>query len=231
MLLQSQNPSFACKVVSFKRKPLPPDKMVAVYCSSSTRPDSGGKAEEDYHKAQKLGKLLADNGYGVLTGGSVGSMEALNKGCKENGGYSVGVTLDLLKTEQKPNEYCDKVVHTDHFYPRLDEYRKRTSFQVAEPGGVGTVMEVMDMLCMLLTNRTGHQHQGQIILRDKEFWQGFKDWLSGEPLKRGYIAQSRIDALKLVDTPEEVLAEIKKGPEYDPIKIQEKWGGKFFLYC
>ena len=217
-------------VLSFKAKQqvVSPDKIVAVYGSSSTRPGCGGAAQKDYEDAQKLGMLLAKEGYGVLTGGSVGSMEAVNKGCKEAGGHSIGVTLELLKKEQKANDYCDELIRTDHFYPRLEKYREKSSFQVAGPGGVGTVMEVMEMLCMLLTNRTHHQHQGEIMLMDKKFWGGFKEWLQGEPLKRGYIQQSRIDALKLVDTPEEVVEEIKKGPQYDPIGIQNKWGGKFY---
>ncbi|MEW5820001.1 MAG: deoxyribose-phosphate aldolase [Cyanobacteriota bacterium] len=205
----------------YKDDKYPAEKIVAIYGSSRTRPE--GQGAQDYSEAKELGKLLAEKGYGVLTGGSVGTMEAANKGCYENGGHSVGVALNLLDTEQKPNDYLDEFYKYSDFYSRLNKYRDRSSYQVAAPGGIGTMMEIFDMMGMLITNKVKHQHQEQIHLMDKEFYQGLIKWMWDQPVKRGYITPEQMKILNLVDTPQEVVAGIEKGISYDPAGLTAKF--------
>ena len=181
---------------------------------------------QDYHDAKKLGTVLAKNGYGVLTGGSCGTMEAANKGCFEHGCHSVGVTLELPFSEQKPNEYLDEFYRYKDFYPRLNKYRNRSSYQVACPGGIGTIMEIFDALGMILTGKADKgnnpKHQKQIILQDREFYQGLVDWLWAEPVRRGYISPETMKMIKITDNAEETLKEIQKGTDYDPANLGKK---------
>jgi len=94
----------------------------------------------EYAEAMRLGRLLAERGYAVCSGGYLGVMEAVSRGAREAGGHVLGVTMNQFRAE--PNRYLSEKIATDHFYDRLQQLIRRSSGFVAVRGGMGTVTEV-----------------------------------------------------------------------------------------
>jgi uncharacterized protein (TIGR00730 family) len=171
---------------------------VSVFGSARTK-------EEDkyYQLAVEISKSISEAGYGVITGGGPGIMEAGNKGASIAGGTSVGLNIDL-PFEQHDNPYIDpdKSLDFDYFFVRKVMFVKYSQGFVVMPGGFGTLDELFEAITLIQTHKIG---RFPIILVGSEFWTGLLDWIKNIMLKEGNISPGDLDLIKIVDTPDEVV--------------------------
>lgn len=171
---------------------------VSVFGSARTK-------EEDkyYQLAVEISKSISEAGYGVITGGGPGIMEAGNKGASIAGGTSVGLNIDL-PFEQHDNPYIDpdKSLDFDYFFVRKVMFVKYSQGFVVMPGGFGTLDELFEAITLIQTHKIG---KFPIILVGSEFWTGLLDWIKNIMLKEGNISPGDLDLIKIVDTPDEVV--------------------------
>lgn len=172
---------------------------VSVFGSARTKPDN-----PYYKEAQKVGKLLADAGFGVITGGGPGIMEAANKGAHESGGKSIGVGIEL-PFEASMNEYVDLGVENRYFFTRKLMFLKYSQAFVICPGGLGTLDELFEALTLA---QCGHNVKYPIVLIGKKYWGGLIDWMQETLWKNGAVSQKDFDLFRLVDTAEEAVEKI-----------------------
>lgn len=176
-------------------------KAISVFGSARSRP---GDAE--YELAVQLGRRLAENGYGVITGGGPGIMEAANKGACEAGGMSVGLGIEL-PFEQGLNEYVDLGINFRYFFARKTMFVKYAQGFVVLPGGFGTMDELFESLTLV---QTGKVTQFPIVLMGTEFWGGMIDWLRTQLAGSKKIAPDDLDLLTLTDDLDEVMSVIRE---------------------
>jgi uncharacterized protein (TIGR00730 family) len=148
-----------------------------------------------YEAARRAGRLFAEAGFAVVTGGGPGVMEAANRGAREAGGVSVGFNIELPH-EQRANPYVDIQVMFDHFYARKVMLVKAAEGFVLFPGGFGTLDELFESLTLEQTNKV---LDFPVSLVGTEYWQGLLDWLAAEPLRRGMISPDDERLLFLTD--------------------------------
>ncbi len=172
---------------------------VSIFGSARTKPDN-----EYYILAEEIAYNLTRNGYGVITGGGPGIMEAGNKGAERGEGASVGLNIDLPH-EQSSNPYidADKNIDFDYFFVRKVMFVKYAQAFVVLPGGFGTLDELFEAITLIQTNKIG---KFPIVLVGTEFWTGLMDWIKNT-LSDKFHTISEIDftLFKIVDTPEEVI--------------------------
>ena len=177
---------------------------VSIFGSARTKPE-----EKYYQLTVDVAKKIVAHGYGVITGGGPGVMEAGNKGAHLGGGTSVGLNIDL-PFEQHDNPYIDndKSLDFDYFFVRKVMFVKYSQGFVVMPGGFGTLDELFEAITLIQTNKI---QKFPIILVGTEFWSGLFDWVK-KTLRDSFatISPGDIDLLHLVDTPEEVLAILDK---------------------
>lgn len=164
----------------------------------------------DYALAKEMSGVVAEEGYGILTGDATGAMEAAKLGAKEKGGYCVGVAL---KGEKLIEHGLDELYVENTWHTRLERFnnRARAPFTIVMPGGEGSISKLWGkMIQNLLDLRDGSTSNPKVILVDKNYWQPMIDWMKGSPSERGYIKSSKHDMLKLIDNPEELRAIIRK---------------------
>ncbi|MEC3964553.1 TIGR00730 family Rossman fold protein [Flagellimonas halotolerans] len=156
-----------------------------------------------YDLAVKISKKISEAGYGVITGGGPGIMEAGNKGANLAGGTSVGLNIDL-PFEQHDNPYIDddKSLDFDYFFVRKVMFVKYSQGFVVMPGGFGTLDEFFEALTLIQTHKI---HTFPIILVGTEFWKGLMDWIKNTLVEAGNISAKDLDLIKLVDTEDEVV--------------------------
>lgn len=156
-----------------------------------------------YDLAVKISKKISEAGYGVITGGGPGIMEAGNKGANLAGGTSVGLNIDL-PFEQHDNPYIDddKSLDFDYFFVRKVMFVKYSQGFVVMPGGFGTLDEFFEALTLIQTHKI---HTFPIILVGTEFWKGLMDWIKNTLIEAGNISAKDLDLIKLVDTEDEVV--------------------------
>ncbi len=171
---------------------------VSVFGSARTKPDN-----KYYKLAEEISFKLTKAGYGVISGGGPGIMEAANKGAKAGGGKSVGLNIEL-PFEQNPNPYIDsdKLISFKYFFVRKVMFLKYSQGFVAMPGGFGTIDELAEALTLIQTNKLA---RFPIILVGTEYWKGLIDWIKNTMLIDGYISPGDIDLFKIVDTSDEVI--------------------------
>ncbi|MFH1159735.1 MAG: TIGR00730 family Rossman fold protein [bacterium] len=166
----------------------------------------------DNHKYYKLTEeiayLLTKSGFGIITGGGQGIMEAANKGAHFAGGKSVGLNI-ALPFEQKPNPFIDsnKLLTFDYFFVRKTMFMKYSMGFICLPGGFGTLDEMTEAITLIQTKKLA---PFPIILVVKTYWQGFVDWVRGSLLKAGNISEEDLDLFVLVDTAEEAVRAINE---------------------
>ena len=158
-----------------------------------------------YQEAKKFGKLITKEGYGVITGGGPGIMEAANKGAKDNEGVSVGVGIEL-PFESGMNEYVQKGVENRYFFTRKVMFLKYSQGFVVFPGGLGTLDEFFEALTLA---QCGHNISYPIVLVGKKYWGGLMDWLMNTVNTNGMVSLKDFDLFKLVDTAAEAVEIIK----------------------
>lgn len=175
---------------------------VSIFGSARSKPDS-----EEYKAAEKLAFLLAKAGYGVITGGGPGVMEAANKGASEAGGVSVGLHIKL-PNEQSCNQYVTTRCSFRYFFIRKFMFVKYAKAYIVMPGGMGTIDELSEAFVL---TQTGKTKPFPIILFDSSFWSGFLEWLGQKMVRQNFIKEEEIESLLMVcDTPEEVVAHLRK---------------------
>ena len=160
-----------------------------------------------YATAREIGRLLANEGYAIITGGGPGVMEAANRGCQEGGGMSVGCNIELPH-EQHTNPYVDLTVEFRYFFARKTMFVKYADGFVILPGGFGTMDELFEALTLIQTGKIRHF---PIILVGTEFFGGLLGWLRARLLADGMIDAGDLDLIAVTDDPAEVVAIIQKG--------------------
>lgn len=171
---------------------------VSIFGSARTQ-----SSDHYYELAVNVAKRIAESGYGIITGGGPGIMEAGNKGANMAGGTSVGLNIDL-PFEQHNNAFIDrdKSLDFDYFFVRKVMFVKYSQGFVVMPGGFGTLDELFEAMTLIQTNKI---HTFPIILVGSEFWGGLIDWIKNTMLKAGNISPEDLDLIHLVDTEDEVV--------------------------
>ena len=162
-----------------------------------------------YRLAEDIAYNLTQHGYGVITGGGPGIMEAANKGAKRGNGKSVGINIDL-PFEQKPNSYidADKLITFDHFFVRKLMFMKYAQGFIVLPGGFGTFDELFEAITLIQTRKIG---KFPIILVGRHFWKGLLDWVKEVMLnEENNISPDDLNIFTIVDTADEAVDNIKK---------------------
>ncbi len=157
-----------------------------------------------YKLAEDIAFKLTQNGYGVITGGGPGIMEAANKGAKRGNGKSVGINIDL-PFEQRPNSFIDsdKLITFDHFFIRKVMFMKYAQGFIVLPGGFGTFDELFEAITLIQTRKIG---KFPIILVGKKYWNGLIRWIKEEMLAEEHnISNEDLDLFTLVDTSDQAV--------------------------
>lgn len=160
-----------------------------------------------YMLAEEIAYKLTEHGYGVITGGGPGIMEAANKGASRGNGKSVGINIDL-PFEQSANKYIDpdKLITFDHFFVRKVMFMKYAQGFIVLPGGFGTFDELFEALTLIQTKKIG---KFPIILVGKEYWEGLVEWIKKTMLsEEENISSEDMDLFSVVETADEVIARI-----------------------
>jgi len=173
----------------------------AVTLFGSARALEGSKPYED---ARSVGRLFAEAGWAVITGGGPGVMEGGNRGAQEGGGLSVGFNIKLPH-EQHGNRYCDIAYTFDHFYARKVCFVRPAEGFVIFPGGFGTLDELFESLTLI---QTGTILYFPVVLFDSDYWGEMVEWIRGELLADGMISAPDIELLHLTDDPEVALRHV-----------------------
>jgi len=172
---------------------------VSVFGSARTQADN-----PYYIQAEEIAFKLTEKGYGVITGGGPGIMEAANKGAKRGNGKSVGLNIEL-PFEQSANPYIDndKLINFDYFFVRKVMFMKYAQGFVVLPGGVGTLDELFEAITLIQTDKIG---RFPIVLVGKVFWEGLIDWIKATMLDKEHnISAHDLDLFSIVDTPKEAV--------------------------
>ncbi len=186
------------------------EKMSAIGPSVSIFGSARTKPEHKYYKlAEEVASIIVNAGYGVITGGGPGIMEAGNKGAHLAGGTSVGLNIEL-PFEQHDNPYIDsdKSLDFDYFFVRKVMFVKYSQGFVVMPGGFGTLDELFEAITLIQTNKI---EKFPIILVGTEFWEGLMDWVKKTLLDSfANISPGDMDLIHLVDTADEVVEILDK---------------------
>jgi len=171
---------------------------VSIFGSARTKSD-----DPYYLLAEEIAFKLTQHGFGVITGGGPGIMEAGNKGAHRGKGTSVGLNIEL-PFEQHDNPWIDsdKNLEFDYFFVRKVMFVKYSQGFVVMPGGFGTLDELFEAITLIQTKKIG---RFPIILVGTEFWAGLFEWVKKTLLEQGNISPSDLDLFKLVDTADEVV--------------------------
>ncbi len=175
---------------------------VSIFGSARTKPDS------PYYKlAEEIAYLLTKKGFGVITGGGPGIMEAANKGAHFAGGKSVGLNIDLPH-EQRPNPFIDqdKFINFNYFFVRKVMFMKYAQGYVVLPGGFGTLDELFEAITLIQTNKLV---RFPIVLVVRDYWDGLIKWIKERMLEEQKISQEEMDIFSVVDTAEEAIGVVE----------------------
>ena len=174
---------------------------VSIFGSARTRPD-----DPQYKKAEAIAALFVKNGFGVITGGGGGIMEAANKGAAEAGGTSVGLNI-RLPFEQKPNPYATIQMEFKYFFIRKVMFIKYAAAYVVMPGGFGTMDELFEVITLVQTRRI---RPFPIIMVGTDYWGGLLEWIRSQLLAQSFIYPKDMDIIQVLDDPEEIVGTVRK---------------------
>ncbi len=172
---------------------------VSIFGSARTTPDN-----KYYSLTVEIASKLATSGYGVITGGGPGIMEAANKGAQETGGKSVGLNIDL-PFEQNHNPYIDAEhnLEFDYFFVRKVIFVKYSQAFVVMPGGFGTLDEMFEAMTLIQTKKINNR---PVVLVGKAYWAGLLDWIKKVMLEdESNISPTDLNLFALVDTADEAV--------------------------
>jgi len=161
-----------------------------------------------YKLAEEIAYLLTKKGFGVITGGGPGIMEAANKGAHFAGGKSVGLNIDLPH-EQRPNPFIDqdKFINFNYFFVRKVMFMKYAQGYVVLPGGFGTLDELFEAITLIQTNKLV---RFPIVLVVKDYWDGLIKWVKERMLEENKISAEEMDIFSVVDTAEEAIGVVEE---------------------
>ena len=166
-------------------------------------------SEDPYYKlAEEVGFKLTQNGFGVITGGGPGIMEAGNKGANRGKGLSVGLNIEL-PFEQHYNPWIDKDknLEFDYFFVRKVMFVKYSQGFIVMPGGFGTLDELFEAITLIQTKKIG---RFPIILMGSKFWGGLVDWIKNTLLEQKKISEEDLKLFRVVDTADEAIDHLNK---------------------
>ncbi|TAG00349.1 MAG: TIGR00730 family Rossman fold protein [Cytophagia bacterium] len=172
---------------------------VSIFGSARTKPEN-----QYYIAAEEIAAQLVKKGYGIITGGGPGIMEAANKGARREEGSSVGLNIDL-PFEQSSNPYIDndKLITFDYFFVRKVMFVKYSQGFVVMPGGLGTLDELFEASTLIQTKKIG---RFPIVLYGREYWGGLMDWIKDTVLgKENNVSAEDLNLIQMADTPEEAV--------------------------
>lgn len=173
---------------------------ISVFGSARTKEDN-----PYYQKAEETSRLLVESGYGVITGGGPGIMEAGNKGAATGEGRSVGLNI-VLPFEQSCNQYVNHPVDFDYFFVRKVMFVKYTQGFITFPGGFGTMDELFEALTLMQTNKIDKR---PVVLFGRSYWEGLVAWIKEQMLDaEGNISPADMDLIKITDDPQEAVNHI-----------------------
>ena len=175
---------------------------VSIFGSARLEPES-----EYYNLAVDIAEKITEIGFGVITGGGPGIMEAGNKGAKKGGGKSIGLNIEL-PFEQHFNPFIDKgySMDFDYFFVRKVMFIKYSQGFIVMPGGFGTLDELMEAMTLIQTDKIG---KFPIVLVGSAFWSGLLDWFKTTLVENGMIAEENLNLFRVVDTADDAVAHIK----------------------
>jgi len=176
---------------------------VSIFGSARTKPDN------KYFKiAEDIAFKLTQYGYGVITGGGPGIMEAGNMGAKKGNGKSVGLNIDL-PFEQSANLFIDpdKLISFEHFFVRKVMFVKYAQGFIVLPGGFGTLDELFEAITLIQTEKIG---RFPIILVGSEYWKGLLDWIKNIMITEKNISDKDLELIQIVDNAEEAVDKINE---------------------
>lgn len=176
-------------------------KSVSIFGSARAKPGT-----PVYEETVEIARQLAEAGYGVITGGGPGLMEAANKGAADAGGASVGLHIHLPR-EQQVNQYVKTRCDFRYFFVRKLMFVKFAMAYVVMPGGMGTIDELSEAFVLAQTSRI---KPFPIILYGSEYWKGFVDWMKERMVADGYINAKELDLFVMRDSPESVVEHIRR---------------------
>jgi len=174
---------------------------VSIFGSARTKPE-----DPVYKKTEEIAALMVNNGYGVITGGGGGIMEAANKGAAESGGKSVGLNI-ILPFEQQPNEYSNIQLDFKYFFIRKVMFVKYAQAYIIMPGGFGTMDELFEAVTLIQTHRIKPL---PVFLFGTDYWGGLVEWIKASLLEKEMISLEDLSILHVTDDPEEIVSTIKK---------------------
>jgi hypothetical protein len=176
------------------------ERGVTFFGSARTAPD-----DPQYLAANETARLLASQGFSIITGAGPGIMEAANKGAQEGGGHSVGCNIEL-PFEQGSNPYVDTLVQFRYFFVRKTMFIKYSIGYVIFPGGFGTLDELFEALTLI---QTGKISQFPVVLFGTHYWAGLVRWMQARVLGEKKISPSDLNLLVITDDPTEAADVIK----------------------
>ncbi|MEU4891324.1 TIGR00730 family Rossman fold protein [Streptomyces sp. NPDC044780] len=160
----------------------------------------------EYEAGVRIGRALAEAGFGVITGGGPGAMEAANRGASEAGGVSVGLGIEL-PYEQGLNPYVDIGVNFRYFFVRKTMFVKYAQGFVVLPGGLGTLDECFEALTLVQTKKVT---RFPIVLFGSSYWQGLVDWVTNTLIAQGKASSQDLELFHLTDDIDEVIDLVTK---------------------
>jgi uncharacterized protein (TIGR00730 family) len=179
-----------------------PKPAVTIFGSARVSEDHSA-----YASARVVGKLFAEAGFVVVTGGGPGVMEAANRGAKEGGGLSIGFNI-VLPHEQQSNPYVDVGLVFNHFYVRKTMFVKAAEGFVIFPGGFGTLDELFEAMTLIQTAKI---IDFPVVLFDSDYWRGLVEWIRGRLLAERMISPEDWDNMTVTDDPEEAVSIVVGG--------------------
>jgi uncharacterized protein (TIGR00730 family) len=177
------------------------EPAVTIYGSARLSP-----GDELYAQTEEIARRLGKKGFSIITGGGPGVMEAANKGALEAGATSIGLNIELPE-EQVCNAYTTKSITFSHFFARKVMLVKYATAFIIMPGGLGTLDELTEVLCLMQTHKI---KPFPVVLFHSPYWKGFLDWLRAVVLTREFVSEEELHALTICDRPDEVVDAVQR---------------------
>ena len=177
---------------------------VTVFGSARTPPD-----DPYYEKAVQTARMLAEEGFPIITGGGPGIMEAANRGAQEGNGLSIGCNIEL-PFEQGLNPYVERAINFRYFFVRKTMFVKYSTAFIVFPGGYGTMDELFEALTLIQTGKVKHF---PVILFGSAYWAGLAEWLRERVAGEGKIAATDLRLFTVTDSPREAVATVRQARE------------------
>ena len=168
-----------------------------------------GPGDPYYEKAVETARLLAQEGFPVITGGGPGIMEAGNRGAQEGNGLSIGCNIEL-PFEQGTNPFVERLIQFRYFFVRKTMFVKYAMAFIVFPGGYGTLDELFEALTLIQTGKVKHF---PLVLFGRAYWSGLAEWLRDRVAGEGKIATADLSLLQITDDPAEAVAWIVRARE------------------